>query len=539
MRTTSTILLALLATACEVSMPPPPVLTVTSPNRGLVQSDTGRVIVTGTALPTVNGDLVTKVEVNGVRANLAADGTFTAEVDVSAGATLLRTVATAETGAEATDARAVHAGQLRAVGTPIERAMTATLSADAFAKLSETASTEIKKLDFNKLLTPMNPIANLGDSYANVKFSVKQLGIGDLEISLMPTDGGLQFSAEFSGLNVDASAQYYVLLGGDTTNVKVTADKFALKGTLVVTPDGMNGFKTTVTSPSVQMQNLRLQANGVVGSILELLTNNLGSITQKLITGAAEKGLAPMITAAFGALAGPKQIDVLGKTVTFEATPAAVAFSSAGAHVTLNLMAKIAGSEGSKGYVYTPNGMPELDMERDVQLGISDDLLNQMIAQVHALGILNYHLNQDFGVFDAADFKMVLPPMISANTKDGSMRLVLGDMTANFTDNGQTFISAAVNAQVELKVERGRTAQEVAIKFGEVDLWVNVFNDHGETEALTGELATAASQGIGVQLDSLTEFMVTVPVPTIAGRSMENLALRTNSGYVLVSGDIR
>jgi len=539
MRTTSTILLALLATACEVSMPPSPVLTVTSPNRGLVQSDTGRVIVTGTALPTVNGDLVTKVEVNGVRANLAADGTFTAEVDVSAGATLLRTVATAETGAEATDARAVHAGQLRAVGTPIERAMTATLSADAFAKLSETASTEIKKLDFNKLLTPMNPIANLGDSYANVKFSVKQLGIGDLKISLMPTDGGLQFSAEFSGLNVDASAQYYVLLGGDTTNVKVTADKFALKGTLVVTPDGMNGFKTTVTSPSVQMQNLRLQANGVVGSILELLTNNLGSITQKLITGAAEKGLAPMITAAFGALAGPKQIDVLGKTVTFEATPAAVAFSSAGAHVTLNLMAKIAGSEGSKGYVYTPNGMPELDMERDVQLGISDDLLNQMIAQVHALGILNYHLNQDFGVFDAADFKMVLPPMISANTKDGSMRLVLGDMTANFTDNGQTFISAAVNAQVELKVERGRTAQEVAIKFGEVDLWVNVFNDHGETEALTGELATAASQGIGVQLDSLTEFMVTVPVPTIAGRSMENLALRTNSGYVLVSGDIR
>jgi hypothetical protein len=539
MRTTSTILLALLATACEVSMPPSPVLTVTSPNRGLVQSDTGRVIVTGTALPTVNGDLVTKVEVNGVRANLAADGTFTAEVDVSAGATLLRTVATAETGAEATDARAVHAGQLRAVGTPIERAMTATLSADAFAKLSETASTEIKKLDFNKLLTPMNPIANLGDSYANVKFSVKQLGIGDLEISLMPTDGGLQFSAEFSGLNVDASAQYYVLLGGDTTNVKVTADKFALKGTLVVTPDGMNGFKTTVTSPSVQMQNLRLQANGVVGSILELLTNNLGSITQKLITGAAEKGLAPMITAAFGALAGPKQIDVLGKTVTFEATPAAVAFSSAGAHVTLNLMAKIAGSEGSKGYVYTPNGMPELDMERDVQLGISDDLLNQMIAQVHALGILNYHLNQDFGVFDAADFKMVLPPMISANTKDGSMRLVLGDMTANFTDNGQTFISAAVNAQVELKVERGRTAQEVAIKFGEVDLWVNVFNDHGETEALTGELATAASQGIGVQLDSLTEFMVTVPVPTIAGRSMENLALRTNSGYVLMSGDIR
>lgn len=535
----TSLLLALFATGCEVTMPPPPVLTVTSPQRGLVQSDTGRIIVTGTALPTPNGDAVRKVEVNGVRANLAADGTFTAEVDVSTGATLLQTVATAETGAEATDARAVHAGQLRQVGTPIERAITATLSADAFVKLSETASAELAKLDFAQALAASNPIANLGDSYANVKVSLTKLGLGDVKITLAPVNGGLSFSAELSALAVDASAQYYVLLGGSTTNVKVTADKFTLSGTLVVTPDGSNGFKTSVTSPAVRVTNMKLQANGLVGSILDLLNNNLGSMMQRLITSATEKGLSPIITAAFGALAGPKQLDVLGKRVTFEATPAAVSFSTAGAHVTLNLAAKIAGTESSKGYVYTPNGMPAMDMNHDIHLGVSDDLLNQMSAQVHALGILNYRLQQDFGVFDAADFKMVLPPMVSANTRDGSMRLVLGDMVANFTDNGSTFISAAVNAQVDVQVVRGATPDEVGIKFGEVKLWVNVFNDHGETEALTGELAAAASKGIGVQLDSLNAFMLKLPVPTVAGRSLENLSLRTDSGYVLIAGDIR
>ncbi|MBA3540864.1 MAG: hypothetical protein H0T79_14725 [Deltaproteobacteria bacterium] len=45
-------------TACEGSMPPPPVLTITSPARGLMQ-DEGQVVVTGTALPNPDGDPVT------------------------------------------------------------------------------------------------------------------------------------------------------------------------------------------------------------------------------------------------------------------------------------------------------------------------------------------------------------------------------------------------------------------------------------------------------------------------------------------------
>ena len=63
---------------------------------------------------------------------------------------------------------------------------------------------------------------------------------------------------------------------------------------------------------------------------------------------------------AFGALAGPQQFDVLGKHVELQASPSAVSFSNAGAVITMNLQVKLAGSEGSRGFVYTPNGMPTM-----------------------------------------------------------------------------------------------------------------------------------------------------------------------------------
>jgi hypothetical protein len=48
----------------------------------------------------------------------------------------------------------------------------------------------------------------------------------------------------------------------------------------------------------------------------------------------------------------------------------------------------------------------------------------------------------------------------------------------------------------------------------------------------------AAATGIGLQLDSLDKFLITVPVPSVAGVTLDNLALRADSGYVLVSGQV-
>ena len=54
----------------------------------------------------------------------------------------------------------------------IDRAITAALSADAFARLSAAAGPMLKTMDLTALLAPLQPMANLGDDLANLKLSV-------------------------------------------------------------------------------------------------------------------------------------------------------------------------------------------------------------------------------------------------------------------------------------------------------------------------------------------------------------------------------
>jgi len=536
----SPLLLALLlpaVMACVGDMPPPPELRVTSPERGLTQGDSGPITVEGTTRPGQSGSAVVKVTVNDVPATLASDGSFRAVVDVPDGATLLETIATSDEGGTATDARAVQVGQRRPVGTNIERAVTASLSADTFARLAAAAGPIVTSLDLEALLAPLQPIANLGDGLANVKLSITRLTLADARFTLVPVEGGLQFSAEIDGLDVAANAAYGGTLVPDgTTAVTASADRVTLAGTLVVTPTGTAGFTTKIASPNVSTTNLRLQASGLVGSILDLLNNNLKSTIQDVTARSAELALQPLINQAFGALAGPQRFEVLGKQLELQASPSAVAFSSAGALVTLDLAAKITGSESSPGYIFTPNGTPQMNVGDGVQVGLADDLINELLAEVHAIGLLDIHLEDDYGVFDTADIRSTLPPMISADSTDGAMRLVLGDMIASFSDHGTELIRAAVNAQVDLQVLRGDDPQEIALEFGKIRLFVNILDTMNGDEP--GDMSGAAAAGIAVQLDSLSQFLITVPVPSVAGVSLDRLALHADSGYVVVSGQI-
>jgi hypothetical protein len=535
----STGLLIATAVACK-GPAPSPILKITSPKRSLVQRETGPVTVTGTALPGSPGDRVTKVTVNQVEATLGPDGSFTAALDTPRGAMLLETVATSDNGASATDMRAVQTGQLRPVGTSIDRAVTAALSADAFARLSAAAGPLIRTMNLAAMLAPLQPMVSAGDSFANLKLSVTDVKFTDIKINLAPVDGGLAFSAELDGLDVAANVVYAGALVPDgATAVTAHADRVTITGTLGVTPAGTAGFTTRLINPTVQTVGLRLAASGLAGQILDLLDSVLGSTIQTVVTHSAELAMQPLVNQALGALAGPQQVDVLGKKLDLQVSPSAVTLTRTGALVAMNLEAMIEGSEASPGYIFTDNGVPAMDASHGFQLGLADDLVNELLAEVHALGILDLTVQQDFGVFDAARFELTMPPMISANTPDGAMRLVIGDLVATFTHHGATVAKAAINAQVDLKIAPAANAREVALQFGALDLQVNLLDDAPSPSGVTGDdLSGASSAGIGIQLDSLRQLLITLPVPSVAGIQLEQLSIGADSGYVMMSGQI-
>jgi hypothetical protein len=516
----------------------PPVLKVTSPQRSLVQSAAGMVMVAGTVAPNAQGDAIQTVTVNNVAAVVNTDGTFSANVQVQQGATLLKTIATDAHGGVATDTRSVEAGMLRAPGSMVDNAITAAISTQAFAKISDAAVTLIKAEDFGKLLAPMQPMFSKGGSCLGAKVYVNTLTMTDAHISLVPVAGGLSFSAEIDGLDVQGHMKYDVAcLGGDDT-FEVTADAVVVSGTLNVAMNGMQGFTTTLANPNVNITNLNITASGLPGAILSFVDMN--SVISFVVSKGAEMFMGPMMNKMLGALAGPQKLMLLGKTIDVQVAPSDISFDPNGGLVVLNTSLLIEGSETSAGYIYTDHGMPTMDPGMGMQLGIADNVANEALQQIAALGMLNLSMPTMGSTFDQTQMTITSAPMISGDPADGKMKLILPDMTTTFLSHGTPIGMASLNVALEVKATPTANGYNVALQLGTPDINVDTLDTiPNETHLTNADLATAVKLCLDSQIASVSALLGSIPVPSIAGLQLHDLSVGSDSGYVMVKGTLQ
>lgn len=536
--------LGLIGSACTApaAAPEPPVLTVTSPARSLQQDGTAQIRVAGTVAPNADGTPVDKVLVNNVQATLDPDGSFHALIDVQPGATLIHTVARDAAGTEAYDTRAVQAGELRTAGSNLDRAVAASLSAGAFAKISAAAGPLVEGMNLGALIAPMQPMIRVDDPMnlneedcAFARGYIDDVKFSNIGLSLVPKQGGIAFRAQIDNLDVPGHARGAVLCAKGSVDFRVRATQVVVAGTLLVTPNGTAGFKTDLQSPQVSLTGLDIStSSGILQTIIDTL--DLSSKIQDIIPIAAKFAMEPLMNQALGALAGPKQLDVLGKTLTMEMTPAAISFTPASGLVSLNMKMAIGGAESAK-FVYTANGMPSLDPGQGFQIGLADDLANEMMAEATAVGALNLSMPKDGGTFDTIDLAMTLPPMISADPADGSMKVVLGDTMVTFKSKGTPVGKAALNASIGLKIDTAANGYGVALSLGEPEIHVTTVDDIANNTRFTDEdLARTVEAGLKGQIASISKLLVNIPLPQIAGLQMRNLSVGSDDGYVMVKG---
>lgn len=538
MRTFSILGLVLLSAACAEGPSPfaePPLLKVTSPERATVRDRAGQITVSGTVTATTPAATVDKVTVNGVAATVSSDGAFTAAIEVREGETLIETVAKDSAGGVATDTRALQAGTLKPVGSDIPSAIAVAMSADSFAKIAAGAGPLIQGLDLGAMLAPMQPMASAGTDCNGIRVSVDDVNLGAVKLQLTPVENGLRVRVELDSVDVPGHASYSLICADFDQSLRVQASKVVVAGTLSVTPNGMAGFSTKLNNPDVTIDGLQLSAGGIPSSITNLLNfkNVLGSVAGK----AAELAMNPLMNQALGALAGPQQLDLFGKQMTLQVAPSAIAFDAGGASLMMNLKVLLEGSEASPGFIFTRNGAPTLDSDHGFQLGIADDLINEMLAEMVTTGALSLSLPVEGGAFDAAQIALTLAPMVSADGSDGKLRLVLGDMMATFTNHGTPVAKAAVNARVDLKVvPDGSTA---GLELGTPEIHVDVLDDLPNTTHIDPEaLGQSIEVGMGLQIAAITRLLVAIPLPSIAGFSPRNLGIASDEGYVMISGEL-
>jgi hypothetical protein len=534
--------LTILASACgSAPLPPadPPVLRVTSPMRSLVQDHAGTIAVSGTVAPNEEGAAVDSVMVNNVAATVGVDGSWTATIQIQEGASLIHTVATGHDGGEATDTRSVQAGELRAPGSNIENALSVSLSADAFAKISNAASSMIKTLDISSMVQSMNPMQHSGDENGPDclydQAFVDSIAFSDAHLSLVPVQGGIQFQAVIDGGDVHAHVNYAVACIDGSTSIHVTATQLTISGVLTVTPKGNQGFNTVLNNPNVNVSGLNVSASGLPGAILDLIDMN-GLIASAIEKG-AEAAMNPIMNQALGALSGPLKLPVLGHTVDVQVDPSDVSFDGNGGLIVLNTTMLIEGTENSPGYIFTDNGMPSMDPKGGFQLGLADDLANEVLSELNSLGILTFSMPANGGSFYGTAIAMTVPPMISANSADHNMHLVLGDMMMTFTSAGTPVAKAAVNATVDLQITPAAGGYSVGISLGTPNINVDVLPDvANETHFTNDDLAKAVEISVNGQIDSISKLLGAIPVPAIAGLQVENLSIGGTDGYVMVNG---
>nr|HEX4315516.1 hypothetical protein [Kofleriaceae bacterium] len=520
---------------------PPPTVVVTSPARSLVQNSAGSITVTGTATPNDDGTPIANVMVNNVAATVNPDGSFTASIEVEPGASLIRTVATDTAGGVANDTRSVEAGELRPPGSNIASAITASVSANGFTKISGIATTMIKQQDFGALLAPLQPMVHNGDEsgpdclYDQV--FVDNLTFSDANISLVPVAGGLQFSAEIDGLDVPAHVNFAAACVNGSDTLEVTADKVIVTGTLSVTPNGMNGFTTTLNNPNVALTNFQLDAGGIPGEILNMIDMN--NAIAGIIESGAEKFMGPMMNTALGSLAGDHQLAALGKNIDFAVAPSAVTFDDNGGTISLDTSFLIEGAESSPGYIFTDNGNPALDPGQGLELALADDLANEALAQITALDMLKLSMSVPGGSFDSIAITATSAPMISADPSDGQLKLFLPDMKLTFLQGTTPVADAALNATVALAIVPAANGTAVSVQLGTPTVYIDVLNDiPNNTHLEDNDLASAVKLSLDGQIATISALLGTIPLPSIAGITLRQVSVEGSEGYVCVKATI-
>jgi hypothetical protein len=519
--------LTLLATTgCNESpgaLPEPPVLRVTSPQRSLIRDGAGALEVTGTVEPSIDGSPVKKVMVNGVAASVSADGSFNATLNLTPGATLITTTAESSNGGKASDTRSVEAGQLRAPGSNIENAVTTAISKEAFAKIAGAAGTMIKAMD-----------CLFARGY------VDDFKMSNATITLVPVVGGLSMAVKLDGVDVPGRARYAVACLNGSSTLRVQASSVLVKGTLMITPDGMMGFKTDLKNETVQITGLNISASGIPGAVLDMLP--LESLIEKAAPIAAKLFMGPMMNKALGGLGGPKELNVLGKTIAMQVVPSDIMFDAEGGLITLDMKMLIKGTESSKGFIFTDNGIPTMDPGQGLMIGLADDLANSMVSQLVATGMLNLSLPAHGGTFDKTEIAMTSPPMISADPADGKMKLILPDMKATFTLAGTPVGRAYINAVVDLKITPALNGYGVAIELGKPTIHANADESEipNQTLMTNEDLGTAVELVLDSQIHSISALLGSIPLPAMpAGIVMTNMSVTSDDGYVMVKGTLQ
>jgi hypothetical protein len=512
-----------------------PRVEIMSPQRGTIAGDVTHVLVTGTASD--DSGVVESVTVNGVPAALAADGTWSVEVAVLPGTTLLQAIAFDAEDNQGKQTHAIVSGPMVALDGRVEHGISGTLSAPALLTLGHNTAALIEAGGLMSAVDGINPVVDVGGGpnclYGQA--SITSLTIGDANVLMGPTNGGVMVSAVLDDVHVGMHLQWAVACATGSRDVVVTAQRVTVQGLLTVGVVDRT-LDVQFDEPNVQVTGFDPQLQGVPPAAIQLLGLDaaispiLGSMTERIVVPNVARSLSP--------LDDTRTIDVAGTQIDLDIAPAQVSFSPQGGTIAIDTSLRAHGDQGE--FVFVSNTKPRLDMKHGFELAIADDAANQLLTSMWSakafdttIDLQSESYEQIGKLYDSVELQLLVPPHVHAHARP--LELTIGDWIATFKHGDVAVTTVAIHAKTALYVtedDNGKLRMDVSTPAVRVDLvgggnWISKAQYDAIKAFASEHVAASGHAAIGA-----------VPLPVV-GDTMPNLWVEPESNHLLVVGDVQ
>lgn len=520
-----------------------PLIVVDTPIRGTMTED-GRVTVSGHVSDEGSG--VQSVVINGQEAELSSDGTFTTNVTLIEGITMLESVVTDRAGNRSDDLRAILNGQMAEQGSTVKDALVGNVNKQTLGVLGNMVTDLAEATNFGQIGQAFNPLVDTGNSCAGVELDLDTANKSGVDMKLNPTAAGVEVEVIMHNLDVDMTAHYTVgcFGGGGDAGVNISATSFTAKGLLDVKITAAGDLDVTLDNLQTSFQGFDLDVGSIPGVIVNLFNGTAESKVKSIIGGEIKK-MVPTLGEEFLSDFTKSSIDfdVLGDTLSLKLRPVDIAMSSQGIAIRVDGSAELKNVQGAS-YLTSPRPAPTMgNASQGLSVGLADDIANQLMASLWASNAIETLIEPQLipqmrGLFgDSADditVDLMLPPIVSTDPSTGAVRLTVGDLVVRVADPSGVLVEFAVSAEVDLKVEQDGDALKLVTDTASVrgkliqkspNVVLNI------DDATVAAIAELAIKEISKQSDQLFE---TLPLPTFGAIMVGLPQIKAADGYLLL-----
>jgi len=392
----------------------------------------------------------------------------------------------------------------------------------------------VADLDLMSMIS--NPVATGKYAYITYTVNINSISFGIVSVDLTPIDGGLLMKITIPNLVIGISGKYIVSFSGTAT-----ASSVVVSSKLLISMDPVTEKPVITMSETDSVVNdLDVDINNFPNWLEDLLMSFLRGTFTDTVEGTIEDQIAEIVPQMQEMLEGLAIDQVFEVPALFEGgTPMTVALSSALSSVnftsaggTLGMRAAFSAPRGTTyeklGSIgranclaggVEPNPMfPVGSTSPQLELGLKDDLLNELVYALYWGGALNLPIPasmlgeslSDYGISDMVmNVDFMLPPILSACNPAQQLKLAVGDVKVDATLKlfgspltMTIYVSLKAGANVTARqTETGATSLGVAIEYPDfVDM---------EIASLEGNLAGAE--------DTIKNLVMNTLLPTLLG----------------------